>query len=102
MINQALGPTTAVAILNELVTCDPVAMHALVEQRVPCNQALENHPTAQVGEHEGQVRIGLLGVLNALFGALDAKAGKFAGWGIIAAEYDDDGTLVKFKLLVEP
>jgi hypothetical protein len=76
-------------------------MQALIAQRVPCNSALADHPTAQVAEHEGQVKIGLLGVLNALFGTLDDKAGKYAGWGIIAAEYDDDGMLVKFKLLVE-
>lgn len=38
-----------VAILNEALALDPQAFTALVATRVPCNAALGDHPTIQVG-----------------------------------------------------
>lgn len=83
----------AIVLLNELVQLDPLAAHALIEQRVPCNGALADHPTVQVvqSEEEGTYAVGLLGILNGLFGT-DAE-----GWDIVAAVFDDQGQLVRFE-----
>lgn len=97
MIRQTLTPTEAISILKELVTADPEAMHALCEHRVPCNSVMEAHPSAQVAGHEGVVRIGMLGVLNALFGTMGPEAGRFENYGIIAAVYNAQGKLIDFQ-----
>jgi hypothetical protein len=76
--------------LNELVETDPEAMRNLVETRVPCNQALADHPTVQVRSEEGQCSVGLLGILNGLLGT-DTD-----GWGFICAVYGDDLKLQRF------
>jgi hypothetical protein len=75
----------AIAVLNELVTADRDAMDALVERRVACNEKLVAHPTAQVRQTGDQNLIGLLGVLNAIFGVDDEY-----GSGVIAGFYDED------------
>lgn len=74
-------------VLNELVALDREAVTKLVETRVPCNQALADHPTVQVSEGPS---VGLLGVLNGIAGV------DHDGWGFIAASFDDQGHLVKF------
>lgn len=58
----------AVTYLNDLIALDRQAMAALVANRVPCNRALADHPTAQVAAQHGGFQIGMLGVLNGLFG----------------------------------
>ena len=81
----------AIAYLNELVKLDPKAMHALVETRHSCNQALADHPTAQVATSNGGLAsVGLLGILNGLFGVDED------GWGPITANFDDQGILTSF------
>jgi len=78
--------------LNDFVASDREALHKLVETRVPCNQALADHPTVQVfGSALGEPpTVGLLGILNGIVG-VDSD-----GWGFIAASFDDQGQLVKF------
>jgi hypothetical protein len=78
--------------LNEFVALDREAIHKLVETRVPCNQALVDHPTVQTFRNTpGEPpTVGLLGVLNGIAG-VDSD-----GWGFIAASFDDQGQLVKF------
>ena len=73
-----------VAFLNDLLALDREAVEALVRHRVPCNQALTEHPTVQVGPiaENGQNHVGLLGLLNGLIG-IDSS-----GWGYVAAEFD--------------
>lgn len=83
----------ALAVLNELVTLDRQTMETLVETRVPCSSGLAHHPTAQVtsgSKLEDGPHIGLLGVINAIFGA-DTRC-----YGYIAADFDDAGKLVQF------
>jgi hypothetical protein len=80
----------AIQALNSMLAADPEAMLALVEARVPCNDALANHPTCQVGGDKGAYAVGMLGVLNGIFGKDEA------GWGYIAAELGG-GKLVRFK-----
>lgn len=79
--------------LNYLLQVDPKAISDLIETRVSCSQNLANHPTVQVVGNESEgYRVGLLGILNGLFG-VDAE-----GWGPIAAQFekDDLGTVVGF------
>jgi len=55
------------SLLNEMLALDPEATRNLVFNRVPCNDALADHPTIQVRAREdGSCEVGLLGVLNAL------------------------------------
>lgn len=79
-------------VLNELVALDREALGKLIETRVPCNQALTDHPTVQVFKSapEEPAVVGMLGILNGLAG-VDSD-----GWGFIAASFDDQGQLVKF------
>lgn len=73
----------AIAFLNHLLKVDAEAIRALVETRVPCGEALTNHPTVQVQAHGSEPpSVGLLGLLNGLFGT------EPDGGGPIAAVFD--------------
>jgi len=74
----------AITVLNRAVEADADAIYKLVEQRVHCNKTLADDPTIQVGNyHEaGKFSVGLLGILNGLFGVNEK------GWGAIAAVFD--------------
>ena len=102
MIKTEITLQDTLAFLNELLSIDPKAIQALVNQRVDCNKQLADHPTVQVSNYripvdfiEGQdsapgYKVGILGVLNGLFGS-DAEH-----WGAIAAVYEEDGKISKF------
>lgn len=68
----------AVKVLNELLEADHEAMQALLTYRVPCNRAFGDHPTVQVSLRPGADKtdldngyeVGLMGIINAIFGAL--------------------------------
>lgn len=84
-------------VLNRATEADPEAMRALVRDRVPCNQQLADDPTIQVGVKRGSPRVGLLGIINGLFG-IDGK-----GWGPIMAEVEVGTQRVKrFVRVGEP
>lgn len=94
MWKRAVALDETIEFLNELLDLDPVAVRALVEQRVSCNKALAEHPTVQTWSPpsaNGVNYVGLLGILNGLFGVDDA------GGGPITAVFTDDSiTLQKF------
>ncbi len=75
----------AVALLNGIHELDPTVLPALIEYRVPCNQELAEHPTVQVGVKDGGWEVGILGILNGLFGTMKD------GHGYITAELLRDG-----------
>lgn len=75
MIKQTVTLDEAIEYLNELIKLDRVAMAALVANRVPCNQGLADHPTAQVCAQHGGYLVGMLGILNGLFGTLKDRRG---------------------------
>jgi len=86
MIFDPLSVAQAIAVLNEMVRDDPLAARDLVETRVPCNATLARHGSIQVQgvkQPDGSLKtsVGLLGVLNGIFGADDK------GWGPIAANF---------------
>jgi hypothetical protein len=83
----------AIAVLNRALAADPVAIKNLIDYRVPCNRSLGSDPAIQTSwdEREPKIhRVGILGIVNGLFG-IDEKT-----WGPIAAEVADDGTITKF------
>lgn len=97
MVKKSITPEQAVAVLNEALALDPQAISALVSTRVRCTKALAGHPSIQVGSvGETEYEVGLLGILNGLFGSYGPEGGKREGWGRIAAEVEDDGTVSRF------
>lgn len=86
-----------VSFLNELVCLDRQAVELLVETRVRCNQAMLSHPTVQVRENDdGHPTVGLLGIVNGMFGTQPDGSAK-PGWGHVAAQFDDKtGKLMGF------
>lgn len=87
----------AIDFLNDLVKMDRSFVATLVRTKHECNEDVLNHSTVQVtyGRGASEISAGFLGVLNGLFGTLDV--GVYAGWGPIAAVYDDDGRLTHFQ-----
>jgi len=85
-INEFVTIQQVLEILNRMIEEDPWAVNDLINQRVVCGKKLADDPTVQVGiKHKGEnsttYEVGLLGVLNGLFG-IDSD-----GWGAIAAVY---------------
>jgi len=74
-----------IEVLNSALEADPAAVYALVESRVPCNEALADHPTIQVLAEGGTYGVGLLGILNGLAGTQVVKGRP--GWGRISAVF---------------
>ena len=90
----------AVDLLNDLLKCDRVAIEELIEHRVFCTNKLLDHPLVQGEEDdEGNNAVGMLGIINALFGTVEEGPRK--GWGLIAAVFDDGGGLVRFEMTDE-
>lgn len=68
----------AILMLNSMIMCDEEAVLSLVSDRVKCNEAMANHPSIQVAGGSGVYFIGLLGVINGLFGVSDSGQGPIA------------------------
>jgi len=79
--------------LNELMSIDPTLMHALIETRIPCNQALVDHPMVQVGGTDEAPAAGLLGILNGFVGVREEDRR-----GYITAVYEEAGKLASFMV----
>jgi hypothetical protein len=73
----------AIAYLNDLIELDAAAIVALINQRVPCNRQLAEHETCQVYKTDDGYVVGLLGILNGLFGI------RSDGYGHITAVLGD-------------
>jgi len=81
MIKQQITIKEVIDFLNELVELDNAAIESLINSRVNCNKAMADHPTVQVRQwpSEEGFEVGLLGVLNGMFGVNED------GWGGIVA-----------------
>ncbi len=75
MRKPAITVDDAIGLLNEAVALDRPAMAALLANRVPCNAAFADHPTIQVQAQHGGYHVGLLGIINGLFGVDDDGKG---------------------------
>ena len=76
--------------LNEIAARDQEAVcRLMLDARVPCNDALADHPSVQVRSREGEPHtLGVLGLLNGLIGTIDEGPKK--GWGLITAVVDEN------------
>jgi hypothetical protein len=72
-----------IVFLNQINDLDPSVLPALIAYRVPCNKEVGEHPTIQTGKTKDGYEVGILGILNGLFGVNED------GWGYIAAHYKD-------------
>lgn len=88
---KPVTPQDAVDLLNGLLERDPQAVNSLVNARVKCNEELAKHPTVQVGIIRGTYIVGLIGVLNGLFGIRDD------GFGEICC-YLEEGKVTRFMI----
>lgn len=80
-----------IELMNDALKLDPRAITDLICHRVPCNEALAEHPTIQVGRLDrrpDEILVGMLGVLNGLCGVYGPEGidghGKFGGYGPIS------------------
>lgn len=92
MLKNSVTQTDVVNLLNEMLLKDPKCVKALFEHRVVCNEAIASHPTIQVQlfDEQDQPLVGILGILNGLFGIAED------GFGAFAMEVDEDGNILKF------
>lgn len=87
---KLVTPDDAIEVLNRMIEADQQAAQQLVNGRVPCNRGLADDPTIQVGRRNGAIgwerswEVGLLGIINGIFGIDDR------GWGPIAAVFDTE------------
>jgi hypothetical protein len=107
-IERSLEPMISVSdaleVLNRVHEADPTVMPALIALRVPCNEAVADDPTVQVatipadqiGKRDGYFEVGVLGLINGLFGVDDQ------GIGHIGAFYDDSHQLTHFGWVNAP
>jgi hypothetical protein len=67
---EKISLSQVIGILNSAIRADRKAIQTLIESRKPCNKKLANHPSIQVGynKRSKKYRVGLLGMLNGLFG----------------------------------
>lgn len=79
-----------IAYLNELIAIDKPAVAALLANRVPCNKHLAEHPTVQVSAQHGGYHVGMMGIINGLFGV------NRQGFGRIRFVFED-GELIRFE-----
>ena len=91
-----INPKHAVNVLNRIHEKDPTVLPSLIAYRVPCNEWLADDPTVQVRPSPEGTEVGLLGVLNGIFGVVPFKK-----HGYIAANYDDEHQLISFSVLGE-
>lgn len=77
--------------LNELLEIDRKTISKLFTYRIECNQKLINHPTVQVGLHDKLYKVGLMGILNGLFGTDNNQL------GYICMDLDDNNQILQFR-----
>ncbi len=82
----------AIEVLNRIHEADPTVLPTMIAHRVPCNLTLAHDPTVQVGVTNIGFEVGLLGVLNGLFGIRPDSS------GYVAAMFNAEHQLLRFML----
>ena len=91
---KSITPDEAISVLNRLHQKDFWAIQRLFEHRVECNEDLALDETCQVKqESDGKYTIGLMGIINAIFGIDEEKCG-FISYSIDPGE---DRFIQKFQ-----
>lgn len=77
IINDAIVDRV-IEVVNRAIKADPSAVHALFENRVPCNQRLANDQEIQVATENKDVGyvIGVLGLLSGIVGTCTYRGNK--------------------------
>lgn len=94
----------AVEVLNRAFKADPVALSALLNHRVPCNNGVADDPEIQVQMLPGEANatLGVLGLINGVLGTLGPEVGEKAGWGPVAMMVSPiDGSIEGFVAMVD-
>jgi hypothetical protein len=102
-LRETVSIDDVIALLNEAAAADPQAMIALIGNRVLCNEKLAAHPAVQVGRYASETsaemsgpnvgsvtRVGVLGLLNGVFGINEQ------GYGPIVADIDNHANTIRF------
>lgn len=90
MINENIMVDKTIKYLNELLVLDKRAIENLFNIRAHCTRKLAEHPSVQVGKiGKNCYVVGILGILNGLFGTDEN------GYGPIAMNVDE-GDIKKF------
>lgn len=78
--------------LNQMLLLDPEAVASLIGHRVVCDKSLaaDDSPFVCSVDAQGDIRIGMVGVINAL---------AEPGTGRVAAFYNDCGQLTSFTVV---
>ena len=93
VLKQSITPSDVCELLNELLKLDYDCASGLVSYRQQCNESVAAHQSIQVQQYKGDPfpKVGIVGVLNGLFGIRED------GMGAFCAEVDDNGELITFK-----
>jgi hypothetical protein len=93
-----------IAFLNSLLEIDRDAVSTLFSVYVPCTKAkatphidhypLADHPTVQVNCEGGKCEVGMLGILNGLFGVDERN------WGFIGKVVQESDTRGRIEMFV--
>jgi hypothetical protein len=67
-MKEHVTPDDVVNLLNKLLEIDPGAMNEFVERRIRCNKNIGDDTHVQVLSENGKDYVGLIGILNGLFG----------------------------------
>jgi hypothetical protein len=94
MIKERVTLNDTVNFLNSILKIDQSAITSLFSMRIACNKDIADHPTVQVGCEGNYCQVGMIGILNGLFGK------DRYGWGHISADYEN-GKIVRFRVLTE-
>ena len=91
MVKESISINEVVDFLNDLLRIDSMAINSLFNLRVGCNKELADHPTVQVGSFGTYPHVGMIGILNGVFGADES------GYGCIFMDIDN-GKIKQFRL----
>ena len=91
MIKESITIQEVADLLNSAVAADQETMQRLVELRLVCNQSLAEHETIQVKENseEGTMNVGILGIINGMFGVSDKGGALGAVYEVVCAHGHD-------------
>ena len=89
-VDEKITLDEVISYLNKLLQLDKSAINKLCVERIVCNKKFANHPTCKVINLNGTYYVGLLGVINGIFGNNNKGRGK------ITAIYDENGCIEKF------
>lgn len=97
MIRESVTIDDVIQVLNRALEADREAITSMViNHRAPCNEALADDESIQVGTGEDGLSVGLLGIINGFFGTHEKS-----GYGTIQAVLGEGGSVECFTRFIE-